>query len=114
MITDIEARRLDIVVVNKQQEKSCLIIDIAIPWDVRVHEKEAEKIEKYQKVKREIKRLWKLRKVQIVLVVVGAPGSLTKRLAIGELVKKTGNHITNRIFPKNRIVRNSQNPEKGV
>ena len=28
--------------------------------------------------------------------------------------KKIGDHITNTIFTKNRIVRNSQNPEKGV
>ena len=34
----IEARRPDIVVINKQ-EKSCLIIDIAILGDIRVHEK---------------------------------------------------------------------------
>ena len=53
-----------------------IIIVIAIPGDVRVHEKEVEKIEKYQELKREIKRLWKL---QIVLVVVGALGSVTKR-----------------------------------
>ena len=33
----IEARRPDIVLINKQ-EKSCLIIDIAIPGEVRVHE----------------------------------------------------------------------------
>ena len=33
----IEARRPDIVVINKQ-EKSCLIIDIAILGDIRVHE----------------------------------------------------------------------------
>ena len=52
----IEVRRPDIVVINKQ-EKSCLIIDIAIPGDVQVQEKEVEMIEKYQELKREIKRL---------------------------------------------------------
>ena len=66
----IEARRPDIVVINNQ-EKSCLITDIVIPGDIRVHEKEAEKIEKYQELKREIKCLWELQKVQIVPVVVG-------------------------------------------
>ena len=74
----IAARRPDIKVINKQ-EKSCLIIDIAIPGDVRVHEKEEAKIQKYQELNREIKCLWKLRKVQIVPVVVGALGSVTKR-----------------------------------
>ena len=33
-------------------------MDIASPWDHRVYEKEGEKIEKYQDLKREIGRLW--------------------------------------------------------
>ena len=43
----IEARRLDIVAVNKQKKK-CTIIDIAVPGDKRIGEKEDEKVEKYQ------------------------------------------------------------------
>ena len=39
------------MVINKK-EKSCLIIDSVIPGDVRVNEKEVEKIEKYQELKR--------------------------------------------------------------
>ena len=42
----IEARRPDIVVVNKQ-EKKCPIIDIAVPADKRIGKKENEKVEKY-------------------------------------------------------------------
>ena len=37
-----------------------------------------EKIEKYQDLKREIKRLWGLRIVTIVPIVIGALGSITK------------------------------------
>ena len=55
----IEARRPDIVVVNKQ-EKKCTIIDIAIPADKRIGEKEIEKIEKYQDLKRENARMWNI------------------------------------------------------
>ena len=33
-------------------------MDIASPWDHRAYEKEGEKIEKYQDLKREIRRLW--------------------------------------------------------
>ena len=73
----IEARRPDIVVIDKK-EKSCIIVDIAVPADGRVHEKEREKVEKYQDLRREIGRLWQLRKVQVVPVVVGALGSVTK------------------------------------
>ena len=73
----IEARRPDIVIIDKK-EKSCIIVDIAVPADGRVHEKEREKVEKCQDLRREIGRLWQLRKVQVVPVVVGALGSVTK------------------------------------
>ena len=46
----------DIVVVNKN-ERSCAIIDIAIPGDIRVTAKEKEKTERHQELKREIKRM---------------------------------------------------------
>ena len=73
----IEARRLDIVVVDKKEHKR-IIIDIAVPDDVRVGEKELEKVEKYKELKREIGRLWKLKHVEVVPVVIGALGSVTK------------------------------------
>ena len=73
----IEARRPDIIVINKKGRKG-IIIDIAVPADVRVGEKEREKEEKYQDLKREIGRLWKLKMVEVVPVVIGALGSVTK------------------------------------
>ena len=42
---EIKARKPDIAVVNKN-ERSCAIIDNAIPGDIRVSEKEKEKREK--------------------------------------------------------------------
>ena len=50
---EIKVRKPDIVVVNKN-ERSCAIIGIAIPEDIWVSEKEKEKIERYQELKREI------------------------------------------------------------
>jgi len=49
---DVEARRPNIIVVSKKEDK-CMVIfmDIAIPGDSRVHEKEFEKVEKYQDLK---------------------------------------------------------------
>ena len=41
---EIQARRPDIVMVNKKDRK-CYIIDVAVPGDVRIAEKEMEKIE---------------------------------------------------------------------
>jgi len=74
----IEARRTDIVVANKQERK-CTIIDIAVPADNRIGEKENEKVEKYQGLKREIARMWNMRAVQVVPIVVGSLGSVTKK-----------------------------------
>ena len=74
----ISARRPDIVVIDKQ-EKKCQIIDVAIPVDGRIDKKEEEKIEKYQELGREIKKLWNL-KVKVIPIVVGALGSVTERL----------------------------------
>ena len=49
----IQARKSDIVLLNKRI-KEATIIDIAIPGDKRVQEKEVEKIEKYQPLKDEM------------------------------------------------------------
>ena len=58
----IEARKSDIIVIDKKDRKG-IIIDIALPADVRVGEKEGEKVGKNQDLKREIGRLWKLKVV---------------------------------------------------
>ena len=42
----IEARRRNIILIDKKERKS-IIIDIAVPADVRVGEKEREKMEMY-------------------------------------------------------------------
>ena len=76
---EIKARKPDIVVVNKN-ERSCAIIDIAIPGDMRVSEKEKEKIERYQELKTEIKRMWNIRSIKVIPVVVEALGSTSKKL----------------------------------
>ena len=53
---EIKVRKPDIVVINKN-ERSCVIIDIALPGDIKVSEKENKKIERYQELKKEIKRM---------------------------------------------------------
>ena len=73
----IEARRSDIIAIHKKERKG-IIIDIAVPADVRVGEKEREKVEKHQDLKREIGRLWKVEMVEVVPVVIGALGSVIK------------------------------------
>ena len=76
---EIKAKKLDVVVVNKN-ERRCAIIDMAIPGDITVGEQEKEKIERYQEIKREIKRMWNNRSINVIPVVVGALGSTSKKL----------------------------------
>ena len=71
----IEAHRPDIVIVNKRSKEG-LLIDVAIPGDARVAAKEIEKIVKYQDLAIEVQRLWELRKVKVVPIVIGALGAV--------------------------------------
>ena len=56
----IEARRPDLIVIDKTEQKR-IITDIAVPADVSVEKKEKEKVKTYQDLKKEIKKLWKVR-----------------------------------------------------
>ena len=73
----IEARRPDLVVVDKK-ERSCNILDFAVPGDSRIEEKEKDKIEKYQDLGRELQKRWNV-KVKIIPLVVGALGAIPKQ-----------------------------------
>ena len=53
-------------------------MDVAVPADARVGEKERDKMEKYQDLNREIGRSWKLKMVEVLPVVIGALGRVTK------------------------------------
>ena len=75
---NIEARRPDLVLVDKSK-KSCYIIDVAIPEDSGAKEKEAEKVEKYQNLARELRRMWEV-KTKVVPIVLGALGTVPLRL----------------------------------
>ena len=82
----IEARIPDIVVVIiDKKERKGIIIDIAVPVDVRVGIKEREKVEKYQDLKGENGRLWKLKTVEVVTIVIETLESVIKGLMIGGL-----------------------------
>ena len=65
----VEARRSIIILVDKQA-KVAKIIKIAIPGDARVKDKEMEKIEKYQFLREEIGKLWKMKKVTVGPIVL--------------------------------------------
>ena len=73
----IEARRPDLVVVDKKRG-TCKIIDFAVPGDSRIEEKETEKIEKYQDLRSESQKVWNV-KMKIIPLVVGSLGAISKQ-----------------------------------
>ena len=75
---EIGARRSDMMIIDKS-DRSCQIIDVAIPEDGRVREKEDEKIEKFQDLAREVRRMWGVRS-KVIPVVEGALESVPLRL----------------------------------
>ena len=84
------------MVVNKKERK-CYIIDVAVPGDVRIAEKETEKIEKYDEIKREVERLWKV-KAKVIPIVLGALGTVTQSL--GNYIKEIGVKIQLKLIQK--------------
>ena len=71
-------------------KKMCHLIDIAVPGDIRVASKEMEKIEKYQDLARELRKIWQV-KVKVVPVVVGALGTIPK--ALGKHLDEIGTNV---------------------
>ena len=87
---------------NNNNNNSAIIVDIASPWDHRVYEKEGEKIEKYQDLKREIGRLWGIRHLEVVPVVVGALEVVNNRL--DAWLEKLGVTIRTRLLQKTALL----------
>ena len=74
----ITARRPDMILIDKKHHE-CQIIDFAIPYDTRVHDKEVEKIDKYLDLAKKLKKVWDI-KVIVIPLVVGALGTPAKEL----------------------------------
>jgi hypothetical protein len=72
------ANRPDIIIKNKK-DKTCLLIDVAIPSDKNVIQKEAEKKLKYKNLSIEIQRMWNM-KCFVIPVIIGAKGIVSKSL----------------------------------
>ena len=67
------------MIVHKKEGK-CEIIDIAVTGDKRVMSKENEKVENYSELRRELRKIWNLREVRVIPVVVGALGMISRNL----------------------------------
>ena len=75
---EVKANRPDIIIKNNKEE-TCTLIDVAIPADRNVVQKEAEKKLKYNSLCIEIERMWNL-KCTILPVIIGATGIVTRSL----------------------------------
>jgi hypothetical protein len=73
----VTANRPDIIIKNNK-EKTCRLIDVSIPADRNVVQKEAEKNLKYKSFCIEI-RVWNL-KCMIIPVIIGATGVVTRSI----------------------------------
>ena len=73
------ANQPDIVIIDKQK-KEAVVIEIAVSSDSNI-KKEYEKLEKYQGLKEELVRTWKV-KVKVVPVVIRALGAVTPKLLV--------------------------------
>ena len=74
---EVTANRPDIII--KKKGKTYTLIDVAIPADRNVVQKEAEKKLKYKSLCIEIQRMWNL-KCMIIPVIIGATGIVTRSL----------------------------------
>ena len=96
----IQARRPDLILVDKKTNTVSLI-DVAVPWDTRVEAKATEKLDKYQDLKLELRRLWN-KQVEIVPVIIGALGTIPKSLQTN--LDKLGVKITPNILQKSVLL----------
>ena len=69
------------MIVNKKQ-KTCRILSFVFLADDRVKLEEGRKRNKYLDLARELKNLWNM-KVMVMLIVIGALGTVTKGLVKG-------------------------------
>ena len=69
---------------------------------MRVGTKEQEKVEKYQDLRREIEILWGMKKTEVIPIVVGALGMISKKLEIW--IKKIGINIRTETLQKSTLL----------
>ena len=86
---EIYGRRSNVIVVQKDKN-FCQVIDFAYPYDRRVDTKELEKIDYYQDLARELRKIWNM-KVKAISSVIGALGTTPIKLrnSLKEIIIET-------------------------
>jgi hypothetical protein len=67
------------IIIKNMKDKICLLIDVAIPSDRNVIQKESEKKFKYKNLSIEIQRMWNM-KCFVIPAIIGATGIVTRGL----------------------------------
>ena len=72
----IDANRPDIII-KDHREKTCIMLNVAVPPDKDISLKEFQKLSKYKDLEIEVTKMWKL-KTKTIPVVIGALGMIKK------------------------------------
>jgi hypothetical protein len=67
------------IIIENMKDKIRLLMDVAVPSDRNVMQKESEKKLKYKNLSIEIQRMWKM-KYFVIPVIIGATGIVTRGL----------------------------------
>ncbi|XP_054157466.1 uncharacterized protein LOC128955815 [Oppia nitens] len=73
--------RPDIVLVDKHQDKA-YIIDIAVPLTHKLQDTHSEKRRKYTDLAYEINKMWRIKKVEIIPIILSSMAVIPKNLAL--------------------------------
>ena len=90
------------IIIRDTEQRTCLLIDVAISGDRNVIKKEAEKILKYEDLTIEIQRMWNV-KTTVTPVIIGAPSTISK--SFREYVSNIPGHNEVRELKKTAILR---------
>ena len=94
-----EDQTLSLLIKRSSRE---VTIDVAIPGDDRVKDKELEKLEKHQLLKDGFTKVWHMRKVIVVPVVIGALGAVS--VSFKEYIKRIGVNVTLEVMQKTALL----------
>lgn len=61
-------------------KKEAVVIDRAVPGDSIVRRKQHEKLERYQRLKDDLEKVWKVHSVIVVPVVIGTRGAVSPKV----------------------------------
>jgi hypothetical protein len=65
------------IAIYDYEKGTCMLLDVAIPGDWNVIQKEGERILKYKDLTIEIQRMWNV-KTRVIPVIIGAIGTISK------------------------------------